>query len=251
MQLNRNFHEVFGQKPVLGMIHLAREPGEDPVERALKEMELYEQEGLTGVIIENYHGSPDDVVETLDAASELDTSLVVGVNILPNEFHNSIPLAAEYGARFVQLDYVAGIYISASYPHEVKLPYKEYKSVREEYPDILVLGGVFPKHYQPLRAGMLDLRQGMRRAEAIVVTGRGTGEETPMEKIKRFRKFLGDHPLIVGAGTTPENVYEQLKLADGAIVGTSMKVDDDTHSPLDREKIKGYMKAVELARETD
>ena len=42
------------------MIHLS---GLDPVERALKEIEIYETEGLDGIIVENYHGTIDEIIE--------------------------------------------------------------------------------------------------------------------------------------------------------------------------------------------
>ena len=52
------FKNLFGEeKAVIGMIHLA---GVDLVEktaRALEEIRIYEEEGLQGVIIEDYHGT--------------------------------------------------------------------------------------------------------------------------------------------------------------------------------------------------
>ncbi len=51
------------------MIHLASGINEDPVARAIEELEIYETAGLDAAIVENYHGSVDDVVKTLDANS--------------------------------------------------------------------------------------------------------------------------------------------------------------------------------------
>ena len=41
-------------KPIIGMIHLAGDTQKEKVSRALEELELYEQEGVDGAIIENY-----------------------------------------------------------------------------------------------------------------------------------------------------------------------------------------------------
>ena len=56
-----DFSNVFQlEKPIIGMIHLAGRDSSEKVERALDEIVIYEEEGLDGVIIEDYHGSPDD-----------------------------------------------------------------------------------------------------------------------------------------------------------------------------------------------
>ncbi|KYK26757.1 hypothetical protein AYK26_04760 [Euryarchaeota archaeon SM23-78] len=242
MKLNSRFNEVFNNKPILGMIHLA---GFDPVKRAIKELKIFEQEGIDGAIIENYHGLLEAVIHTLKVVSKLKINIIIGVNVLPNEFQLSLPMAAEYNADFIQLDYVAGRYV------EGELDFKAYSNLKKQFQDIIVLGGVHPKYFTPVAGSNLeeDLKQGVQRAEAIVVTGEATGKETPLEKIKYFRKMLGKHPLIVGAGLTPENAYEQLIMADGAIVGTSLKENDDTHNEVDKYRVRDFMSVVKKARE--
>ena len=237
MNSNNNFRQVFGNKPVFGMLHLS---GEDPVQQAIKELRIFEQEGIDAVIVENYYGSKQDVVKTLDAISCINTKVIVGVNVLPNEFTESFSLAQKYGARFVQLDYVSGRYFEGTFDSD------SYKLIREKFPEILVLGGVHPKYYTPLTDSNLefDLRQGMQRAEAIVVTGNETGKETPLHKIKFFRQVLGNHSLIIGAGITQKNAYNQLQIADGVIVGTGLKYDGITQNPVERNRVKKLMNVI-------
>ena len=43
-------------------------------------------------------------------------------------------------------------------------------------------------------------------------------------------------------------LLDNLCIADGAIVGTSLKVNDDTRKPLDRAKIRDFMAAVHETR---
>ena len=241
MELNNNFSKIFRSTPILGMLHLA---GSDPVERALEELNRYEKEGLDGAIVENYHGSTDDVVNVLEKIRRHGTDIVIGINILPNEFHKSIPLAGKYEAGFVQLDHVAGRYVRG------ELDYYSYCRFRKEYPDIVVLGGVWPKYYTPMASSDLeeDLRTGMERAEAIVVTGKKTGQRTPTDKIKQYRSIIGNHPLIVGSGLTAQNAYEKLCIADGAIVGTYFKFGNDTINMVDPKKVRELMAEVKKAR---
>ncbi len=240
-----HFYQLFpNPKPILGMIHLA---GDDPVNRALEELSVYDYGGLDGAIIENYHGSMDQVQETLEiAASQFShTKLVLGVNILPNEFESALRMAAKY-AGFVQLDYVAG-----KYRNTPDFDVQGYMQLRQQMPGIVVLGGVRPKYYQPISDSNVeaDLMVGRQLADAVVVTGSGTGHETPREKIIAFRETLGcDYPLIVGAGVTAANVYEQLSIADGAIVGSAFKPGKDTQAPVERRLVHEFMEEVSRLR---
>lgn len=233
------FRNVFAQAtPVIGMLHLA---GADPVRRAIEELVIYEQEGISGAIVENYHGDISDVERTLEAIAIRGTPLRTGVNVLPNEFLIAYDLAKRYGASFIQLDHVAGTYTRG------RLPARAYQDCRDAHSDILVLGGVWPKYYTPLPGSDLeaDIRTGMARADAIVVTGMGTGKETPLEKLQEFRRIVGtSYPLIVGAGLRAGNARAQLHLADAAIVGSAFKPAGDTREQVERERVKSVMAAI-------
>lgn len=247
MHLN-NFYTLFPHpKPIIGMIHLA---GEDPIERALQEMHIYADEGIDGALIENYHSSSSvqSVQDTLEIAAQRfsDTNLILGVNILPNEFQLALPMAARYGAGFVQLDYVAG-----AYERRGEIDIGAYEQVRRDFPKITVLGGVWPKYYAPRPGSVLriDVAVGRSRADAMVVTGEGTGQETPLEKIREFKRILGEYPLVVGAGLTPQNVYEQLSVADAGIVGSALKPDGNTIAPVEKLLVRQFMDEVRRVRE--
>ncbi len=241
MKLNNNFHEIFKNKPIIGMIHLA---GENPVEWALEEIDIFEEEGIDAALIENYYGTESDVIKTLEEIKDRPRKIIMGINILPNEFSLSFILARRYEAKFIQIDYVAGKY------EEGALDISRYSREKIQFPELIVLGGVHPKYYRPLPSSNLEneLREGIQRAEAIVVTGQGTGKETSLDKIKYFRQIIGNHPLIVGAGVNLKNAYEQLKIADGAIVGTSLKVKNNTKNKVDRLKVRDLMTIVKEVR---
>ena len=229
----------FKKKPILAMIHLA---GDDVLKRAMDEIEILEEEGVDGIIIENYHGSVEDMEKVL---SNLKTNMIVGLNILPNEYKQAFEMAKKFGASFIQLDHVAGIYKRATTISEA-----HYMAIKKLHPEITVLGGVWPKYYQTFEGAVLkdDVELGMKRAEAIVVTGEGTGKQTPTEKIKEFRSIMGEHPLIVGAGLTPSTVQEQLSVADGAIVGSTFKPYKITTQKIERSLVKEFMDEVKKVR---
>lgn len=237
----------FKNKPIFGMIHLSTDEVDGTrVQRALKEMQILEEEGVDGIIIENYHGNVTDMQEVFEQLEDFfkTTKLIVGINILPNEFEQALRFADIYGAKFIQLDYVSGTY--ASFHSNKSISESEYNEQRNKYSHIKVLGGVWPKYYEPIQGSNLadDIETGKQRADAIVVTGPGTGKETPLDKIKKFKGHVGETPLIIGAGLTEANVAEQLTIADGAIVGSCFKPMGDTMRLTKRELVRQFMDEV-------
>ena len=85
------------------------------------------------------------------------------------------------------------------------------------------------------------------RPDALIVSGRMTGDAPKVEKVRRARE-LATRPILMGSGTTTANVGEFLKYADGAIVGSSLKVDGVGENPVDPEQVKRYMAAVQEVR---
>ncbi len=190
---------------------------------------------VDGIIVENYHGSAKDVANTLLNLNKGD--LIVGINILPNQYADAFTLAKMYNADFIQVDYVAGKYINTDFDKQW------YLSNRENYKHIKVLGGCWPKYYRPIDNSNLenDLKEAMELCDAIVVTGAATGKETPLDKIKEFRNIIGDFPLIIGAGLNKDNVQEQMLIGNGAIVGSCFKDFGKTTNEISRELVREFM----------
>ena len=230
------FHKVFTiKKPIIGMIHLA---GEDKVKRALEEIAIFEEEEIDAVIVEDYHGKYKDVYKTLKQSSKQPFKIIKGVNVLIDPY-SSFELANEFGAKFIQFDSV----------QTPDLNLKRYNKLREDYPKIIVLGGIGFKYIAPTGNPLeVDLNEGKERCDAIVTTGRGTGIETPTEKLKEYKRLLKYFPLIVGAGVNLNNAYEQLSITDGAIVGSYFKPGENTYLPIDRKKVKDLMDVVKEIR---
>ena len=85
------------------------------------------------------------------------------------------------------------------------------------------------------------------RADALIVSGRMTGAAPPLDKVRRAKE-LATRPILMGSGTTAENISDFLQFADGAIVGSSLKVDGVAENPVDLERVRRYVAAVEEVR---
>lgn len=232
-------------KPVLAMLHLGGDDARSRLQRAVEEARILAEGGVDAVIVENYFGDHTDVERALDALQDADLGVRIGVNVL-RDAPRAFELARRFPVDFVQLDSVAGHLAT-----EEDGAFAERLGEWRRSFSGAVLGGVRFK-YQPVNSGRSereDLEVGAERCDGIVVTGSATGEETGLEKIRRFREALGpSFPLIVGAGLTAENAVEQLAHTDGAIVGSYLKDTYRDTGVVDATHVRRLMDAVEAIR---
>ena len=234
-----NNNKLFN-KSIIAMLHLKGDSVEDMMRRAKQEIKIYYENGVDAVLVENYFGSSADCDTVLDYLHANYPDKLYGVNIL-GDYKTAFMLAKKYDADFIQIDSVCG--------HLVQQSDAEYgevlKNLRTEF-GITVLGGVRFK-YQPVLSGrslQQDLMFGMERCDAIVVTGEGTGADSPNEKILEFRNQIGSFPLIVGAGVTIDTVEQKLAMADGVIIGSWLKENHRDHGEVSEKYLKEFMKTV-------
>ncbi|MFJ6415741.1 BtpA/SgcQ family protein [Paeniglutamicibacter sp. NPDC091659] len=218
------FSRTFSQpKPILGMLHLSGDSASERLDIAREELEILRSQGVDGVVVENYFGDKTDVRNVLEWLEGKHPDLLVGVNVLHDHLL-AFELARQFRVDFIQMDSVAG-HLAPEADEEFAL---ELQELRGEV-DSVLFGGVRFK-YQPVNSGRTeaeDLVIGMDRCDAFVITSDATGQETDLDKVKRFRSVVGEtFPLLIGAGLTASNVHEQLEATDGAIVGSFLK---DTH----------------------
>lgn len=233
------FEYIFpDKKPVIGMLHLLGDAKMSALERAKKEVEIYLDEGVDAFLVENYFGSINDCMETLKWLHGNMPDARYGVNIL-GDMHTAFALAGLYDAKFIQIDSVCG----HLRPENDEMLKKQLDALRAQT-DACVLGGVRFK-YQPVRSGRSleeDLMLGMDRCDCVVVTGAGTGIETPEDKILSFRKTLGDFPVVTGAGVTMETVKRTLAISDGVIVGSYFKDGHRDFGEMNPHFVRDFMK---------
>lgn len=85
--------------------------------------------------------------------------------------------------------------------------------------------------------------------DILLVSGNITGEKTDLSIIEKIKKVLPDTPVFANTGVNIHNVSEVLKIADGAIVGTSLKIDGITWNPIDKIRVIELMEKVKEIRE--
>lgn len=233
------------KKPIIAMVHLKGDTPDEIFERAKEEIRIFEEDGVDGIMLENYYGNYYDLERILEYVSTSNLSIPYGVNCL-NVDAMGFELANRYNASYIQVDSVVG-HVKPRDEATLEEFFKLYRGNCKAY----LIGGVRFK-YQPVLSEKTveeDLQIGMTRCDAIAVTENATGEETSMEKIKLFRKNLGDFPLVIAAGVTLENAKKQLELGDIAIVGSYFKDTFKDTGDVSSDHVKTFMNEINKIRE--
>ena len=256
-------------RAVIGMVHLRALPGSPRwdgdmagvVRAALDDARALAEGGADAIMVEN-HGDVPFTAGRVDAASVAGMAVTVaeihravplpiGVNVLKNDVRAALAIAAATGARFVRVNVHVGAVaadqgIIQSEAHDT-LRYRRLLGV-----SVAILADVQAKHGVPLAPVPIEQEArdcfGRGLADALVVSGVATGEPTPMSDLKRVRGAVPEAPLLVGSGASPETLAELLSVADGVIVGTSIKRDGRLANPVDAERVRRLVAAARGAR---
>lgn len=262
------FAELFPvPRPLIGMVHLAPLPGtprwagnvDDVIKRAMDDARILAEEGIDGIIVENFGDSPyasgrvhpatisamtigvlavHGVVREVDQESRIR----VGINVLRADVIAALSIAASTGAAFVRTNVLTGALVT----DQGIIEGAAYEALRER--KLLGIGtpifaDVMSKHAYPVGAGVvmeLEARSTAYRglADALIVTGDETGAATSADDLRRARTAVPDRPILIGSGLDAGNAGELLPLSDGAILGTALKVDGVTEAPVDRDRVR-------------
>src|SRR5438552_3292560 len=60
-------------------------------------------------------------------------------------------------------------------------------------------------------------------ADALILSGTGTGVAADITDVERVRRACPKAKILLGSGVNAENAREFMRVADGAIVGSSLK----------------------------
>ncbi len=261
--------DVFGvQKPIIAMCHLGALPG-DPhydknggmpavVEWASKDLRALQNGGVDAVMFSNEFSMPYlTKVSTVTVASmarvigELLAEIRVpfGVNVLWDP-SASLDLAAATGAKFVR-EIFSGVYASDFGLWNPNCG----EIVRHQHAidagDVKLLFNIVPEAARYLAdRDVVDIARSTvfnHRPDALCVSGLTAGTQTDASVLRRVKEAVPDTPLFANTGVRLENVAEQLSIADGAVVGTTFKMDGKFDHHVDEARVREFMGKVKSA----
>ena len=169
----------------------------------------------------------------------------VGINVLRNDIKSALAMAAVTGAAFVRANTHYGVMVSDEGIIEGEA-YETTRYRRHHCPNVKILADVLVKHATPLGDQNIALvaedtvNRGL--ADAVIVSGPLTGLAADVQEVIRVKEAVPGTPVLVGSGITPHNAQAFLQAADGAIVGTSLKLHAKVGNPVELARVQ------ELAR---
>ena len=268
--MTEKFRRVFGtDKPVIAMVHLGALPGsplydaeagiEGLVENAARDLDALQKAGFDAVMFGNENDRPYEfAVDTASTAAMANVigrlreriTVPFGVNVLWDPM-STVALAAGTGAAFVR-EIFTGTYASDMGPWTPDAGKAMRYRERLGRSDLVMLYNISAEFAYSLdRRSMADRARSTVFSsipDAVLVSGQITGEAAEMGELEAVKKVLPNTPVMANTGVKHATVADVLKIADGCIVGSSLKVDGDTWNPVDPERAAEFMRLVRAAR---
>jgi len=258
---------IFGtHKPIIGMIHLDPLPGSprydgmsmrELTELALQEAHTLAEGGIHGAIVENFGDymflkrvPPETIAAMTYVAAhvaEAVPELVLGLCVLQSDAIAGMAIANTIGGKFIRVPYYTETYVvDAGLMESIAaetLRYRRYLGA-----DVKIFADVHIKHGYPLsqRPIGLSARDAEHRgmADVILVTGLETGGETDPTDVKAVKEAVEYTPVFAASGVDEFNLPHYKEYADGIVLGTRLKYDNETEAPTDPKKLERFMHVV-------
>jgi uncharacterized protein len=264
-------HDIFGvTKPIIAMLHLPALPGRPRHDRAAglqpivdgvaRDLAVLQDAGVDGLLFCNEADLPYQLGVGVEAAAAM-AALIgelrseirrpFGVNLVWDA-RSSLAVARSTGARFVR-EVFTGVYESDL--GVMQPDYGEIGAYRTQIgaESVALLANITPEFASPL--GHRSIGERARSAaflgvDAVLISGPITGVPTDIAQLREARQAIPDTPVLANTGVTADTVAGILAVADGAIVGTTLKRDAVTWNEVDPARAEAFMAAVSRARAT-
>lgn len=253
------------RKLLIGVVHLQPLPGSPSwrgdffgiLERAVADARAYERGGADAVVVENFGdipfrkgAVPPETVAAMAAAGQLlvaQIDLPIGFNVLRNDAHAALALCAACAGDFIRVNVHCGAMLTDQGIIEGDA-HATLRLRKQLCPSAQILADVQVKHAVPLAPIPIEItaRDTLERglADALIVSGTGTGEATAPADVERVRQECPEARIFIGSGTTAGNAAAYLQHADGLIVGSSLKVGGRVRNPVDLKRVAALARLV-------
>lgn len=250
-------------KIVIGMLHLPPLPGSPRFDGdlakirdvLLRDADTLASGGVHGLMMENFGDVPfhpgrvpAHVAAHMTALAwqvRQRVDLPLGINVLRNDGRTALAVAQAAGADFIRVNVLCGARVTdqgiiEGFAHDLL---RDRAALGAGH--IRIFADVDVKHSAPLAerpiADEVDdtIERGL--ADALVVSGAGTGKPTEVSKVKAVKAAAHATPVFIGSGVTAETVVSYESHADGFIVGSALKRDGMASNEVDLNRVKSLL----------
>lgn len=259
-------NDLFGtDKPIIAMCHLESLPG-DPgydvgkgmewvVDRARSDMLALQRGGVDSIMFSNERSLPYltkvEPITTIAMArviAELYKEITVpfGVNVLWDPTA-SIDLAISTGAKFVR-EIFTGVYAGDFGLWDTNAGEVIRHQHRMHGENIRLFFNILPEASVYLgNREIASIARSTRfntNPDALCVSGLTAGMSTDDEILRKVKDTVPDLAVFANTGVRLDTLEKTLRIADGAITGTTFKRDGYTWNEVDEKRVTEFMKAV-------
>jgi uncharacterized protein len=258
-------------KPVISMAHVPALPGAPRydasmgvagiVDRVRTDVRHLLDAGVDAVMFCNeddrpytFHADPASVAVMARVITELrPTDRPFGADFLWDPIA-ALALAKATGASFMR-EVVTGVYESdmGLWAPDAGALFRYRTQLGAD--DVAIFANITPEFASSL--GTRSVRQRARSTlvssvvDAILVSGAMAGAEPDLEQLREAKEAVGEGvPVLVNTGARADNIARFLSVADGVIVGSSLKVNGETWNPVDPARVRAFMAEVKRVRST-
>ena len=256
-------------KPIIAMCHLRAMPG-DPgydaaggmervVELARIDLMALQRGGVDAVMFSNEFSlpylrkvRPETTAAMGRVIGELmpDIKIPFGVNVLWDPFA-SLDLAAATGALFIR-EIMSGVYASDFGLWDTNSGEIARHRTRLGLQNLKMLYNIVPEaaHYLAPRdiAEIAKTTVFNNLPEAICVSGIMAGSSTDNTVLDKVKRAIPDTAVFANTGCNIDTIASSLLIADGAVVGTTFKVDGKFENAVDAGRVRVFMEKVRSIR---
>jgi membrane complex biogenesis BtpA family protein len=253
------------RKFLIGVVHLRPLPGsprwrgdlESVIRAAVADAQAYERGGGRALFLENFGDVPftkgsvgPETIAAMAAAGRAvreRIKLPLGFNVLRNDARAALALCAACQGSFIRVNVHTGAMLTDQGLIEGDA-FETLRYRRQICPEALIFADVHVKHAVPLGGWTLEdaardtLERGL--ADALIVSGTGTGQATDLEDVRRVRGSCPSARIFLGSGVRLANVRDYLPLANAFIVGSSLKVNGKISNPVDPKRVAALARAI-------
>jgi|SRR3989344_2818108 len=248
LKARQRFSRISNEKTaIIGMITLGGLDYSYATKKALSEADIFIDAGCDAILVTNYcKNSPAArVIYALAAVKNKysGNGVKIGAAVFPNNMRRSFSIVRGFDLDFFYFDYVSGVYTKGP-----DFDSNVYSDFRREHPGVVILGGVHPYGYIPLSSSSIemDVREGMRRADAVVVS---SDKSSLVEKVRKFSLIMERdrdlkserYPLVLfDPDLSTADGLVASNLADGVILGPNVRNKTDPEASLNIPRLKSY-----------
>ncbi|HVH42016.1 MAG TPA: BtpA/SgcQ family protein [Labilithrix sp.] len=175
-------------------------------------------------------------------------SVSLGINVLRNDAEAALSIATCTGAKFVRVNVLTGARVTDQgiIQGDAAATLRLRRALGAEA--IGIWADVDVKHSAPLgppRPIAQEVEDTAKRAmaEAVLVTGEGTGKGVDVEKLAAVKRAAGRTPVLVASGATIDTLEALAAHATGVIVGSALRAGGVPGGPIDATLAKTFADA--------